>query len=342
MNDQELMRKALECAEKGWGKTSPNPMVGAIIVKNGEIVGSGYHAKAGEAHAEVNAINDAGSNASGADLYVTLEPCSSYGRTPPCTEAIKKAGIKSVFVGALDPNPKHRGAAITILHEAGIQVFENILREECAVINEAFFKWITTGKPFVLLKMAMTLDGKIATHSGTSQWITGEQARQRVQHLRQWADAVMIGAGTARQDHPALKVREPQNWPRQPRRLVVSKSMTAAEAAKTLADGVTPEVLNGTNWDADFRRLGSEKTVSILVEGGGELAASLLNAGEVDKIEFHIAMKILGGRDSRPVVGGKNPSSLADAVELFNTKTFQAGQDLIVTGYPAMRENTDT
>ncbi|MDD2479905.1 MAG: bifunctional diaminohydroxyphosphoribosylaminopyrimidine deaminase/5-amino-6-(5-phosphoribosylamino)uracil reductase RibD, partial [Victivallaceae bacterium] len=237
MNDQELMRKALQMAKKGWGLTSPNPIVGAIIVKNGEIVGQGYHAKAGDAHAEINAIRDAGKQADGADLYITLEPCSTHGRTPPCTEAIKNAGIKRVFIGALDPNPRHSGIALLILHEAGVQVFDNILREECENVNEAFFKWIATGKPFVLLKQAMTLDGKIATQSGVSQWITGPEARERVQWLRQWADAIMVGAGTARLDRPSLKVRNPENWPRQPRRIVVSRSMTVPEATEILDQG---------------------------------------------------------------------------------------------------------
>ena len=180
----------------------------------------------------------------------------------------------------------------------------------------------------------MTLDGKIATQSGVSQWITGPEARERVQWLRQWADAIMVGAGTARLDRPSLKVRNPENWPRQPRRIVVSRSMTVPEATEILDQGVTPEVLDGKDWDADLRRLGAENVTAILVEGGGELAASMLRAGEVDKFEFHVAMKILGGRDSRSVVGGDNPTTIDGALNITNIKTFNVGSDLILTGYP--------
>ncbi len=338
MNHQELMREALKEAEKAWGMTSPNPMVGAIVAKNGEIVGRGYHHRAGEPHAEVNALQDAGPLASGADIYVTLEPCSTYGRTPPCTEAIKNAGISRVFLGALDPNPRHRGKGPEILRAAGIEVMEGILTEECEKLNEAFFKWIVTGRPFVLLKMAMTLDGKIAAANGCSQWITGPDARMRVQRLRQWADAVMVGGGTAREDHPGLIVREPADWPRQPLRLVVSQSMTQEEAARILAPGPAPEVLRATmpdEWNQIMQELGGRNITAILVEGGGELAASLLQAGVVDKVEFHIAPKILGGCGSRPVVGGVNPESLDQAFRLSRVEYHSLGNDLIYSGYPA-------
>ena len=203
----EYMPQALELAKLAWGRTSPNPMVGALIVKHDRIIGRGYHRKAGTPHAEINALADCRHSPAGATLYVTLEPCSTYGRTPPCTDAIIKAGISRVVIGCLDPNPKHAGKGVEILRRAGIEVEYPVLEEECLRLNEAFFKWITTGTPFVLLKMAMTLDGKIATVDGDSQWVTGVGAREEVQVLRQWADAIMVGGETARRDHPALTVR---------------------------------------------------------------------------------------------------------------------------------------
>ncbi len=333
------MGEALALAEMAWGMTSPNPMVGAVVVRDGQVVGRGYHHRAGEPHAEVNALRDAGDAARGADIYVTLEPCSTGGRTPPCTGAIIKAGLRRVFVGASDPNPAHRGAGMKILSDAGIEVFDGILQKPCEKLNEAFFKWIATGTPFVLLKMAMTLDGKIATAGGSSQWITGTDARLRVQRLRQWADAVMVGGGTARTDRPGLMVREPENWARQPRRLVASTGMSTAEAAALLQPGVAPEVIRAAapvEWRQVLRRLGAEQVTAILVEGGGELADSLLKAGVVDKVEFHIAPKILGGRGSRPVVGGDNPASLAESVPLTDVETFPLGNDIGVSGYPVI------
>lgn len=336
---EKWMQEALTLAETAWGMTSPNPMVGAVVVRDGKIVGRGCHRRAGEPHAEVNALRDAGDAARGADLYVTLEPCSTSGRTPPCTGAIIGAGIRRVFIGASDPNPLHRGAGMRILSDSGLEVAGNILRKPCEKLNEAFFKWIVTGTPFVLLKMAMTLDGRIATAGGASQWITGPEARRRVQRLRQWADAVMIGGGTARADRPGLMVREPADWERQPRRLVASARMTGDEAAALLQPGVRPEVIRAaapSEWRQVLRRLGGENVTAVLVEGGGELADSLLKAGAVDKVEFHIAPKILGGRGSRPVVGGDNPETLAEAVPLAEVETFRLGNDIGVSGYPVI------
>jgi diaminohydroxyphosphoribosylaminopyrimidine deaminase/5-amino-6-(5-phosphoribosylamino)uracil reductase len=334
--DRKFMRLGLSLAKKAWGKTSPNPMVGAIIVKNGKVIGKGYHHRAGEAHAEVNAIKSAGKAAKGATIYVTLEPCSSYGRTPPCTEAIIKAGIKKVVIGSLDPNPSHAGKALKILSAQGIDVVHGIEGEKCLELNEAFFKWIKTGKPFVLLKMAMTLDGKIATSSGNSQWITGPVARKRVQKLRQWADAIMVGGETVRLDNPGLNVREPANWQPQPRRLVASNKFTLEALEKMMKPGITPEIINAKTpeeWAKVLTRLGKENVTSVLVEGGGELAGTLINTGIIDKVEFHIAPKILGGRDSRPVVGGANPESLEEAFGLGNLHIRKLGVDISVSGY---------
>jgi diaminohydroxyphosphoribosylaminopyrimidine deaminase/5-amino-6-(5-phosphoribosylamino)uracil reductase len=330
------MSLAVSLAKRALGETSPNPMVGAVIVKNDKVIGKGYHRKAGGPHAEINAINSSKGDIGNSTLYVTLEPCCTFGRTPPCTGAIIDAGIKKVVVGCLDPNPRHAGKGVDILETAGIEVVVGIKGKECTDLNEAFFHWITTGRPFVLLKMAMTLDGKIATHDGKSKWITGPSARLRVQKLRQWADAIMVGAETARTDKPSLTVRE-FHKNRQPRRLIVSRKLTDKDAHGLLCPGEKPEILSAScrqEWIREFKRLGKEGVVSLLAEGGGELAASLLKAGMANKIEFHIAAKILGGRNSRPVVGGENPSSLAEAFNIQNMSVKKMGDDLCISGYP--------
>ena len=334
--DSKYMSLAISLAKRAWGQTSPNPMVGAVLVKNGRIIGKGHHRIAGGVHAEIDAINSSKGNVRGSTLYVTLEPCCTFGRTPPCTDGIIAAGIRKVIVGCLDPNPRHAGKGMTILKKAGIAVTVGIKESECIELNEAFFHWITTGRPFILLKMAMTLDGKIATQDGKSKWITGAAARLRVQKLRQWADAVMIGAETARTDRPALTVREFRKI-KQPRRLIVSKKLTETDALALLCGGEKPEIISAScrqDWTRVLKRLGKEGVVSVLAEGGGELAASLLEAGMVNKIEFHIAPKILGGRNSRTVVGGDNPLSLAEAFNLQKICVKKIGVDLCVSGYP--------
>lgn len=329
------MLTAVALAEKAWGQTSPNPLVGAVVVKDNKIIGQGYHHRAGEPHAEVNALADAGDAAKDADIYVTLEPCSTFGRTPPCTLAIINAGIKKVFIGSVDPNPAHAGKAVEILESAGIETVCGIEKEACDKLNEAFFHWITTKKPFVILKMAMTLDGKIATAEGKSKWITGPDARQRVQRLRQWCDAIMVGGETVRKDSPGLIVRETgSNW-KQPVKLIATRSMNDDDLLEYFPDGSAHAVCPKSpgDWENLVTELGKDNITALLVEGGGELAAEVLNARIVNKIEFHIAPKILGGKESRPVVGGKNPLSLDEAHMLKGYKLETAGNDIIVSGY---------
>ncbi len=338
-SDSKYMALAISLAKRAWGETSPNPMVGAVIVKNDKIIGKGYHRKAGGPHAEINAISSSKDDIRNSTLYVTLEPCCTFGRTPPCTGAIIAAGIKKVFVGCLDPNPRHAGKGVDILEKAGMEVVVGIKEKECIELNESFFHWITTGRPFILLKMAMTLDGKIATHDGKSKWITGPAARLRVQKLRQWADAIMVGAETARTDKPSLTVREFRKN-KQPRRLIASKTLTEKDACTLLCPGEKPEIISAScrqEWVRELKRLGKEGVVSLLAEGGGELAASLLKAGIVNKIEFHIAAKILGGRKSRPVVGGDNPSILAEAFNIQNMCVKKIGDDFCISGYPKVK-----
>ena len=335
MTTEKYMLEALELAEKGWGQTSPNPLVGAVVVKHGKIIGRGYHHRAGEAHAEVNALHDAGKKAQGADIYVTLEPCSTFGRTPPCTQAIIDAGIKRVFVGSVDPNPAHAGKGLEILREAGIETASGIEKQACDKLNEAFFCWITSGKPFVILKMAMTLDGKIATAGGESKWITGPAAREQVQHLRKWCDAIMVGGETVRQDSPGLIVRGIDTVWKQPQKLIATRSMDDNDLLKYFPDKSARAVRcsSSAEWHDLLIELGKENITGLLIEGGGELAAEALNAEIVDKIEFHIAPKILGGKDSRPVVGGENPLTLEDAKFLRDYKLEIVGDDIIVSGY---------
>ena len=341
-SDSDYMRYALELASRARGMTNPNPMVGAVLVKDGRIIGEGYHHRAGEPHAEVNAFLDAEQrreDTRGATIYVTLEPCSSYGRTPPCTERILKSEVKRVVIGCLDPNPKHNGRAVEILERAGLEVVSGVEEAACRRLNRAFFHWISTGKPWVVLKMAMTLDGKTAAPSGDAFWVTGEPARARVQELRRMSDAIMVGANTVRIDHPKLNVRIPENWQRQPLRLVASGSMTCDELAGFFPDG-NAEIVDpaAEGWQTFLERLGKRNIMMLLLEGGAELAGSALAADAVDHVEFHIAPKILGGRNSHPAVGGKDPERMLDALPLENVEYATFGDDFAVSGDLKKRE----
>ena len=337
LTDRDFMLEALALAKLGWGTTNPNPMVGAVIVRDGQVIGRGYHQKAGSAHAEVNAFNDVknrGLDARGATIYVTLEPCSSYGRTPPCTEAIIANGISRVVIGSLDPNPRHNGGAVEILRSKGIEVEYGIESDRCRELNRPFFCWVTTGKPLVILKMAMTLDGNIATATGDSKWVTGSEARSRVQELRRLCDAVIVGANTVRFDHPQLTVREPAEWGRQPLRVVASSSFTDAELKNYFPDGnaMIADLSTADKWETFLKDLGSRGMTAVLLEGGGELAGNALRAGVVDYAEFHIAPKLLGG-SGRPVVGGIAPELMRQAQSLKDVEIKQYGDDIAICGY---------
>jgi diaminohydroxyphosphoribosylaminopyrimidine deaminase/5-amino-6-(5-phosphoribosylamino)uracil reductase len=241
-------------------------------------------------------------------------------------------------VGCTDPNPRHAGRGIAILEQHGVSTHVGLEEDACRQLNEAFFCWVTRGRPFVLLKMAMTLDGRIATAGGESKWIAGVKARAEVQKLRRWADAIMVGGETVRRDDPELTVRSPQNWPCQPRKLVWTRQTELPRNLKAWADPASPPACVRANtpreWAVLLRRLGKEEVVALLVEGGGELAAACLNAGVVDKVMIFIAPKILGGRGSRPVVGGPDPASLADALQLSDMTVRRVGPDLLVSAYP--------
>lgn len=311
--DEECMRLALRLAEKGRGATSPNPMVGAVIVKNGRLVGKGYHKKAGMPHAEINALRQAGMNAKGATLYVNLEPCCFFGRTPPCTDAIISSGIKKVIIATKDLNPLNNGKGIGILRRHNIKVNVGILKEESQRLNEVFEKYVTTKMPFVILKMAETLDGKIATRAGESKWISCERSRRLVHRLRREVDAVMIGANTARADKPRLRQGK--------MKIVVRGTKRGAKV----------------NLKRLLKNLGKKQITSILCEGGGELAWSFLKDGLVDKLLFFIAPKIVGGRDAKTPVEGEGIKKVNQAIKLKDIKLSKIGEDILLEARPCSR-----
>ena len=331
------MRRALRLAARAWGRTSPNPLVGAVLVRGNRKIAEGWHRAAGGPHAEVYALQAAAGKTRGADLYLTLEPCSTAGRTPPCTQAIIRAGVQRVVLGSLDPNPEHCGRGVDLLREAGIEVALEVERRRCEELNEAFNCWIRHHRPYVLLKLAMTLDGRIATSAGESRWVSGERSRARTQKLRQWADAILVGAETVRRDNPQLLVRRPRNWPKQPLRLVASRSGNLGKNPQLLSDGrAETRILDcpeAAAWHAELRRLGREGIAALLVEGGGELAGELLRHGLIDKVAFFMAPKLLGGRASRPAIGGDSPAALAEAHQLKHVRITRSGEDYLITGY---------
>ena len=340
---EKWMRLALAEAQKGWGRCSPNPMVGAAVVSNDTLVALGYHQVAGQNHAEINALANVppGVDLRQATLYVTLEPCTTYGRTPPCCDAILKAGVGRVVIGCLDANPRHAGAAVERLRSAGVEVVIGVLEAECRRLNEHFFWWITHRKPWVILKMAMSLDGKIALPDGRSRWISGETARNHVQRLRQLAGMVMVGGRTVALDNPELKVREPADWPRQPipavwtsRPLPSGLKLTSDSARKVVtAKPTTPEA-----WEEFLACWGAKEVSVLLLEGGGELAANALSCGIVNQVQFFIAPKIIGGRECAPVVGGEPPPALDRALRLEQVETHFVGEDLLYIGYPVRQD----
>jgi len=362
------MRLALRLARRGYGATSPNPMVGAVLVKAGKVIGRGWHRRAGLPHAEIEALGDAerhGYSARGATLYVTLEPCCTHGRTPPCTEAIELAGIKRVVVGATDPNPHHAGQGFSILKRSGIKVVTGVLVEECSRLNEAFNHWIVKRTPLVTVKAAMTLDGKIATARGESKWITGEQARAHGMQLRQGSDAILVGVNTILADDPSLTVRslksEVGGQMGQPklRRIILDSRARTPLHAKVVCDkfaALTTVVVGPSapksrvaalttrvqvrvapikNGKIDLRwllrRLGAEKLTSVLVEGGGEVNAAFLLGGLAQRVAFFYAPKILGGRDARKGVAGEGAKNLREVVPLHEVAWRKLGADLLLT-----------
>lgn len=359
MNDNEYMRLALQLAEKGCGWTSPNPMVGAVIVKDGSIIGQGWHEKYGGLHAERHALAACAESPEGATMYVTLEPCCHHGKQPPCVEAVLDAGIRRVVVGSADPNPLVSGKGIRILREHGVQVDTDVLREECDRLNEVFMYYIQTKLPFVVMKYAMTMDGKIAAYTGASKWITGETARSHVQQQRHRYTAIMAGIGTVLADDPLLTCRIPNG--KHPVRIICDSNLriplraqivtTAHQVPTILAAcekgynnqekrqaleeaGCRVYCVEEMNGRVDLRRLmhrlGEEQIDSILLEGGGTLHWAALESGIVRKVQAYVAPKLFGGREAKTPVEGVGVPSPSEAVILKNSVVTSLGEDFLI------------
>jgi diaminohydroxyphosphoribosylaminopyrimidine deaminase/5-amino-6-(5-phosphoribosylamino)uracil reductase len=357
--DRRYLRLACRLAQKAAGRTSPNPMVGAVLVRAGKIVGTGYHKVAGGDHAEIVALKQAGANAQGATLYITLEPCSHYGRTPPCADALIRAGIKEVVAAMSDPNPRVAGRGFKKLGRAGIRVRIGLLEAQCRTMLEAFTKFITKRIPFVTLKLAATLDGKIATASGDSHWISGARSRALVHRWRNEMDAVLVGAATVRADDPQLTCRIAGG--RNPYRVVLDsrlripltaqllrqtergKSIIATTVKAPMAKVRAIEALGAQVWRLPaqggqvawlplLKKLAGHGIVSVLIEGGAAVAASALKHRVVDKVQFFYAPKILGG-DGRVMIDGLAIGKMAHAIALKNTSLRRVGEDLLVSAY---------
>lgn len=358
--DSRWMRLALRLARRSLGRTSPNPMVGAVIVRGTRLLGKGWHHAAGQPHAEIEAIRDAegrGARLRGATLFVTLEPCCTHGRTPPCTEAIIQARFGRVVVAATDPNPRHAGRGFAVLRKAGIQVETGVLAEEASILNQAFNHWIVHRTPFLTVKAAMTLDGKIATANGESQWITAEPARQMGMRLRLAADAIVVGVETVRQDDPSLTVRNRAGKVVKPlpryildsqARIPLSARVVSEDAAglttvvvtraaplrrvEALRKRVRVWVAPARQGRVDLRwllkRWGAEAVSHVLVEGGGEVNASFLLGGLARQVAFFYAPIVLGGAASRKAVGGEGAAGAPSAVSLRNPRWRRVGPDL--------------
>lgn len=356
------MKRALRLAVRGRGRTSPNPLVGAVVVRWGEIVGEGYHQRVGAAHAEVNALADAGERAKGGDLYVTLEPCNHQGRTPPCTRAVLDAGISRVFVGMTDPNPQVDGGGDDFLRSRGIPVVEGILETECRRLNQPFIKHITTGRPYVVLKAAATLDGRIATRTGDSRWVTNEHSRRFVHQLRCDLDAILVGSKTALTDDPQLTARpQGRSRCRQPVRIVLDTQLAvplesslvrtvqsaplwigcseqaSVEREKALADaGVTvirlPSNPSGVDLACLLDELGKRQVNSLLVEGGGKTLGSFLDQRLADAFFFFYAPKVLGDGEAVPMIAGRTSGAMSEAAPVYDVQVKRFRGDIMVTG----------
>ncbi|MGQ9749861.1 bifunctional diaminohydroxyphosphoribosylaminopyrimidine deaminase/5-amino-6-(5-phosphoribosylamino)uracil reductase RibD [Desulfosoma sp.] len=360
--DEHFMRRAIRLAVKGRGRTSPNPIVGAVVVRDGHVVGDGFHQQLGGPHAEVHALRRAGRSAHGATLYVTLEPCNHHGRTPPCTEAILLAGIARVVIGMSDPNPKVTGGGAERLRQAGLSVTMGVLEKECRALNQPFIKWVTQGRPHVTLKCAATLDGRTATRTGDSRWVSGEASRRLVHKMRATMDAVLVGIGTALADDPLLTARLGAKTYRQPVRIVldaqarlplasqlvqtaqqnpvlVACSDIAPKAARErlTAQGVQVVVLPfqdpfGVDLKALLNELGRRSITSVLVEGGSRIQGAFLDHGLADDCYFFYAPKILGDASGVPMFQGRSRLALGEAVPLYACETRRVGQDILVYG----------
>ncbi|MFE0503726.1 bifunctional diaminohydroxyphosphoribosylaminopyrimidine deaminase/5-amino-6-(5-phosphoribosylamino)uracil reductase RibD [Peribacillus butanolivorans] len=361
-NDQYYMKLALDLAASAKGKTNPNPVVGAVIVKDGVIAGTGIHRKAGEPHAEVHAFKMAGDYAKDATLYVTLEPCSHYGKTPPCANLVKESGVRRVVVATQDPNPEVAGRGISILRDAGIEVEVGVLEKEAQRLNERFIHNMITNRPFVISKYAMTLDGKLATHTGHSKWITGEESRHSVHLLRDEVDAILIGIGTVLADNPSLTTRLPEGGGKNPIRIILDSELRvpldanvvqvsdaktvivtqenasvdkiAALSEKGIEFIIVPKTDAGLDLRILMEELYKKGITDVLLEGGSEVNASFLRAGLVDKYLIYVAPKLLGGRNSVTPFSGINVDTMDEAMDVSISSVDMSGEDICIIAYP--------
>lgn len=361
--DIRYMEMALEQAKLGEGRVNPNPLVGAVLVKNNKVIGMGHHEIFGGAHAEINAFNSAANNgysAEGSTLYVTLEPCCHYGKTPPCTDAIILNKVSRVIIGTLDPNPMVSGKGVEVLARSGIEVRVGMLEEECKKINQIFMKHITTHEPYVLMKVAMSLDGKIATKTGNSKWISSEVSRLEVHNLRNKYMGIMVGIGTVMEDNPELTCRI--SGGRNPVRIVVDSSLRVKVDSKVVISAKETRTIIATTENASIEKielleklgvdilvtsskdgkvnlpelmtkLGELGIDSVLLEGGGTLNFSALEEGIVDKVKFYIAPIVIGGQSAKTPVGGDGVEFVANAFKLNHMSSRQVGYDICITGY---------
>jgi len=361
---EKFMRAALGFARKGVGKTSPNPAVGAVIVRKGQVVAAGFHRKAGAPHAEVEALNRLGGKAKPGDtLYVTLEPCNHFGRTPPCTQTILEKGVRKVVVGMKDPNPQVTGGGCEVLSAQGVEVVTGILEEECRRLNEWFVTYVTKGRPFVIAKTAMTLDGWTATSKGHSKWVTNERSREWVHRLRNQVDGILVGVGTVMADDPLLTTRLGKGRGRDPVRIIVDTNLRIPVNARVLGHAKGSETLIAVSEDIAGRRLkrferkevsllmcpekegridlralmdmlGKRSITSVLLEGGATLMGAMIREKLVDKFCIFKAPKILGASDGRPMALGKGPSRMDQSILLKDVQVRRFAGDLLIEGYP--------
>ncbi|MDE5412033.1 bifunctional diaminohydroxyphosphoribosylaminopyrimidine deaminase/5-amino-6-(5-phosphoribosylamino)uracil reductase RibD [Alkalihalobacterium chitinilyticum] len=358
MNDRQYMELAIQIARSAQGQTTPNPLVGAVVVKDGQVIGMGAHLKAGEAHAEVHAIRMAGTKAEGATIYVTLEPCSHHGRTPPCADLIIKSHIKRVVIAATDPNPKVSGRGIEKLRNAGIEVEVGLMKKEADELNEVFYHFIKTNKPFVTLKSAVSLDGKIATVTGDSKWITSSEAREDVHYLRHTHDAILVGVGTVIADNPSLTTRIPNGGKNPIRVILDSKLRTPLHSTVVTdtssntwifttdcADNIKKEQLEqlgvtvlslGDNIEIEklLDTLGDKGITSLFVEGGATVNSSFLKERAVNQVITYIAPKLIGGMSAPSSFGGEGFTAMSEVLELDFLKVEQIGPDIKITSIP--------
>jgi len=359
MDDEKWMKRALRLAEAGKGRTSPNPLVGAVLVKRGIVVGEGYHARIGEAHAEIVAFRQAGNKARGAVLYVNLEPCTHYGRTPPCVPQVIKAGVKRVVIGMEDPNPEVHGKGIKALKKVGIDIKVGVLEKECRRLNEAFCKYILRKQPFVTLKVAATLDGKVAARNGDSKWISGEASRRFVHKVRDQVDGVLVGIGTILRDDPLLTARRKEG--REPYRIVLDSRLRIPEEARVFEHsssevilattelaphekvermekrGIRVLIIDSKDGKVDLRscltKLAEIGVMNLLVEGGSQVNGSFLDEGLIDKLLLFLSPRLMGDPRALGIFGGKGVSNLNEAVAIKEIRTKRIGEDIFVEGY---------